>query len=165
MFDDGSPIYRQIAEQIKSDVLAGTLAADSQVMSTNEYAAYYRINPATAARAFTQLVDEGVLYKRRGIGMFVSPDARERLLRTHRERFMAEVVDPMVVEAAVIGISITEVIDRIHELDRAAGGTGDRTASSATVPPPGGVGSPTDAAPPPTEDDRGRRHPPREEGP
>lgn len=121
MFDDGTPIYRQIAEQIKRDVLIGTLAAEDQVMSTNEYAAFYRINPATAARAFAELVDEGVLYKRRGIGMFVTPDARERLIHTHRERFMAEVVDPMVAEAAVIGISIPEILARIHELDRASG--------------------------------------------
>ena len=54
MFDDRSPIYRQIAERIKADVLSGALKADEQVMSTNQYAAYYRINPATAAKAFQQ---------------------------------------------------------------------------------------------------------------
>ncbi|WP_166354287.1 GntR family transcriptional regulator [Phytoactinopolyspora limicola] len=114
MFDDRSPIYYQIAEAIKNDILSGALGADDQVMSTNQYAAFYRINPATAAKGFAQLVDEGVLYKRRGIGMFVSPDARQRLLTERRERFFAEVVDPMVDEARVIGIPLEEIVDRIQ---------------------------------------------------
>ncbi len=114
MFDDGSPIYRQIAGRIKADILSGALNADKQVMSTNQYAAFYRINPATAAKAFQQLVDEGVLYKRRGIGMFVSPGARDALRAGRRERFFDDVVDPMVDEARAIGIPLDEVIGRIR---------------------------------------------------
>lgn len=117
MFDDRSPIYRQIAERIKADVLSGTLEADEQIMSTNQYATFYRINPATAAKAFQQLVEEGVLYKRRGIGMFVSPDAREHLRRQHRDRFFADVVEPMISQAKAIGIPLDDVIARIRELD------------------------------------------------
>lgn len=116
MFDDRSPIYHQIAESIKNDILSGELGADEQVMSTNQYAAYYRINPATAAKGFQQLVDEGVLYKRRGIGMFVSPDARDALLAQRREHFFADVVEPMVAEARVIGIPLDDVVARIHSL-------------------------------------------------
>lgn len=115
MFDDRSPIYHQIAEAIKNDILGGELGADDQVMSTNQYAAFYRINPATAAKGFAQLVDEGILYKRRGIGMFVSPDARERLLAQRRERFFAEVVDPLIDEARVIGIPLEDVVARIQQ--------------------------------------------------
>jgi DNA-binding transcriptional regulator YhcF (GntR family) len=89
-------------------------------MSTNQYAAFYRINPATAAKGFHQLIDEGVLYKRRGVGMFVSPDARERLLRQRRDRFFAEVVDPLVTEAKMIGIPLSDVIRRLESLDSAA---------------------------------------------
>ncbi|SDS81013.1 MULTISPECIES: GntR family transcriptional regulator [Jiangella] len=116
MFDDRSPIYHQIAESIKNDILSGELGADEQVMSTNQYAAYYRINPATAAKGFQQLVDEGVLYKRRGIGMFVSPQARDALLSQRRERFFADVVEPMVAEARVIGIPLDDVVARIQTL-------------------------------------------------
>ena len=76
VFDDRSPIYQQIADKIKDDILSGALREDEQIMSTNQYAAFYRINPATAAKGFHQLIDEGILYKRRGIGMFVAPDAR-----------------------------------------------------------------------------------------
>jgi DNA-binding transcriptional regulator YhcF (GntR family) len=114
VFDDRSPIYRQIAEQIKSDVLRGVLGADEQVMSTNQYAAFYRINPATAAKAFQQLVDEGVVYKKRGIGMFVSPTARDSLRAQRREHFFADVLDPMVAEARAIGIPIEEIVEHLR---------------------------------------------------
>src|SRR3954452_5999974 len=93
VFDDRSPIYQQIADRIRDDVLSGALKEDEQVMSTNQYAAYYQINPATAAKGFAELVDEGVLYKKRGIGMFVSPDAREKLREARRQRFFTAVVD------------------------------------------------------------------------
>jgi GntR family transcriptional regulator len=114
MFDERSPIYLQIAEGIKDDVLSGALKEDEQVMSTNQYAAFYQINPATAAKGFAQLVDEGVLYKKRGIGMFVSPDARDRLRKQRRERFFAEVVDPMLAEARIIGIPVRDVVRHIE---------------------------------------------------
>ena len=113
MFDDRSPIYQQIADQIKNDILSGALGEDEQVMSTNQYATFYRINPATAAKGFHQLIDEGVLYKRRGLGVFVSPNARERLRGQRRERFFDEVVDPMVAEARILGVDLDDVIRRI----------------------------------------------------
>lgn len=117
VFDDRSPIYRQIADQVKADVVSGTLGGDEQVMSTNQYAAYYRINPATVAKAFQQLVDEQVLYKKRGIGMFVTPTARDALRARRRERFFSDVVDPMVAEAKAVGIPIDEVVARIQQLE------------------------------------------------
>ena len=116
MFDDRSPIYRQIADQVKAEVVSGTLDGDQQVMSTNQYAAFYRINPATVAKAFQQLVDEQVLYKKRGIGMFVSPTARDALRARRRETFFSDVVDPMVAEAKAVGGPLAEVVARIERL-------------------------------------------------
>ena len=121
VFDDRSPIYRQIAEQIEDEVLSGTLDGDEQVMSTNKYATFHRINPATVNKAFQQLVDDGILYKRRGIGMFVSPQARETLRVRRRKSFFTDVVEPMVRQAAAIGIELPELIDRINELARGNG--------------------------------------------
>jgi DNA-binding transcriptional regulator YhcF (GntR family) len=121
VFDDRSPIYRQIAEQVKADVVSGALGGDEQVMSTNQYAAYYRINPATVAKAFQRLVDEQVLYKKRGIGMFVSPTARDALRAQRRETFFSDVVDPMVAEAKAVGIPLDEVVTRIRQLDGKGG--------------------------------------------
>ena len=122
MFDDGSPIYRQIADRIKADVAAGRLAPDAQVMSTNQYAAFYGINPATAAKAFAQLVDEGVLYKRRGVGMFVAGGARETLLSARRTHYFDDVLAPALAEAETIGIAPEDILafvkDRTKRQDR-----------------------------------------------
>ncbi|MGH8793546.1 MAG: GntR family transcriptional regulator [Stackebrandtia sp.] len=114
MFDDSSPIYLQIAERVKSEILSGALAEDSQVMSTNQYAAAYRINPATAGKGLHELLDEGIIYKRRGIGMFVSPGARARLREQRSARFFADVVDPMVDEACAVGIPLDDVVDYVR---------------------------------------------------
>jgi DNA-binding transcriptional regulator YhcF (GntR family) len=115
MFDERSPIYLQIAEQIKNDIVSGALAEDEQVMSTNQYAAFYRINPATAAKGFAQLVDEGVLYKKRGIGMFVSPNVREMLRSDRKEVFFSDVVEPVIREAKALGVPLRDVIHYIRQ--------------------------------------------------
>ena len=112
--DDDRPIFVQIAEMIENAIIDGSLPEEHQAPSTNELAAFHRINPATAAKGFQQLVDEGILFKRRGIGMFVSPSARARLLEQRRTRFFDEVVDRMVDEARMIGIPLDEVIRYIE---------------------------------------------------
>jgi DNA-binding transcriptional regulator YhcF (GntR family) len=114
VFDDRSPIYRQIADRIKADVASGTLAPDEQVMSTNQYASFYGINPATAQKAFQQLMDEGVLYKKRGLGMFVAAGAREALLAEKRQRYFDAVLAPALDEAAAIGIDPQELRDALE---------------------------------------------------
>jgi DNA-binding transcriptional regulator YhcF (GntR family) len=118
VFDGRDPVYLQIADQIREDVLRGDLAEEEQVMSTTQYATSFRINPATAARAFAELVDEGVLVKRRGIGMFVATGARERLLAQRRETFFADVVDPVAEQARVLGIPLADVVDRLRGVAR-----------------------------------------------
>src|SRR5689334_5651957 len=115
MFDGRDPLYVQIADQIRSDVLTGSLRAEEQVMSTTQYATTFRINPATAAKAFAELVDEGVLYKRRGIGMFVAEGARERLLAQRQASFFADVVEPMLAQARVLGIGVEEIVEHLRQ--------------------------------------------------
>ncbi len=116
MFDGRDPIYLQIADGIRDEILSGTLGEEEQVMSTTQYATTYRINPATAAKAFAQLVDEGVVYKRRGVGIFVSPGARERLLAARRETFFADVVEPVAEQARLLGVPIEDVVDRLRSV-------------------------------------------------
>jgi DNA-binding transcriptional regulator YhcF (GntR family) len=121
VFDGRDPIYRQIADQIRTDVVEGTLLEDEQVMSTTQYATTFRINPATAAKAFAELIDEGILYKKRGLGTFVAPGARERLLQERRERFFADQLRPVLDEARRIGITlgaISDFIDRAQHEER-----------------------------------------------
>ena len=83
-------------------------------MSTNQYAAFHRINPATAAKAFQQLVDEGLLYKRRGVGMFVAPGSAEKLRAERRAEFVDTRVVPLVTEARCIGLSSDDVIGAVR---------------------------------------------------
>jgi DNA-binding transcriptional regulator YhcF (GntR family) len=116
VFDGRDPIYVQIADQIRADVLRGDLRPEEQVMSTTQYATTFRINPATAAKAFAQLVDDGILYKRRGVGMFVAPDARAKLQAEGRESFFAEVVDPVAERALALGVPLADVIARLRAI-------------------------------------------------
>ncbi|WP_462418987.1 GntR family transcriptional regulator [Kytococcus sp. Marseille-QA3725] len=114
-FDDRTPIYLQIAERIRRDVAAGELGEGDQVMSTTQYATTHRINPATAGKALSLLVDEGVLEKRRGVGMFVTAGARDRVLATRREAFWGEVFDPALAEARTLGIDAEALVARIAD--------------------------------------------------
>jgi GntR family transcriptional regulator len=113
--DEGRPLFQQIAEQIEGSILDGTLAADTQVPSTNELAAFHRINPATAAKGTNVLADDGLLEKRRGIGMFVATGARQRLLARRRAEFTQRYVAPLLSEAARLGIDTGELFDLIKE--------------------------------------------------
>ncbi|WP_423920483.1 GntR family transcriptional regulator [Frigoribacterium sp. 2-23] len=117
MLDDGTPIFQQLAAQIEDDVLNGTYAEESPVASTNELAAFYRINPATAGKAVNLLVDRGILYKRRGIGMFVASGARDLLAAARRERFAEQYVRPLVHEATALGIDIP-TLQRLIEQEK-----------------------------------------------
>ncbi|WP_120521289.1 GntR family transcriptional regulator [Arthrobacter celericrescens] len=109
MIDDSRPIFVQIAELIENDIVDGTLAEEAQVPSTNEFAAFHRINPATAAKGVNVLVDSGILYKRRGIGMFVATGARAKLVARRTEQFFEQYVRPLTVEARKLGISPQEL--------------------------------------------------------
>ena len=104
MIDEGKPIFVQIAEQLEDDIIDGVYPAETQVPSTNEFAAFHRINPATAGKGMGLLVDEGILYKKRGIGMFVTEGARERLIAKRRDAFPEEFLRPLLAEAAKLGI-------------------------------------------------------------
>jgi len=113
--DESRPIFVQIAEGIENDILAGVIAEETQVPSTNEFAAYYRINPATAGKGVNLLVDEGVLYKKRGIGMFVAEGSRARIVAKRRDQFRSEFVQPLVAEAAKLGITRSQLAEMIRK--------------------------------------------------
>jgi DNA-binding transcriptional regulator YhcF (GntR family) len=102
--DEGTPLFVQIAEQLADDIVDGVLAEGQRAPSTNELAAFYRINPATAAKGINVLVEDAVLEKRRGIGMFVAAGAREQLRAMRRKKFAEQYLDPMLAEARRLGI-------------------------------------------------------------
>ena len=114
MFDGRDPLYRQIGDQLRADVLRGTLAEGDQVMSTTQYATTFRINPATAARAFAELVDDGVLEVHRGIGTFVRAGAREHLRSARAATFVADALDPVLEQALDLGLDPRAVVDHVR---------------------------------------------------
>jgi GntR family transcriptional regulator len=113
--DDSRPIFVQIAEQIENDIISGAMAEGTQVPSTNDFAAFHRINPATALKGVNLLVDAGILTKRRGIGMFVATGAQARLIAQRREHFSAEYLRPLLAEAQKLGIGRPELTDMIRK--------------------------------------------------
>ena len=103
------PIFQQIAETIESGILEGLYKVDDRVPSTNEFAKYYQINPATAAKGINQLVEQGILFKKRGIGMFVGDNARAIILSKRKDRFYTDFIIPLQNEAMKLGITSEEL--------------------------------------------------------
>ena len=108
-------IYLQIAESIEDDILRRTVDEESQAPSTNQLAAMYRINPATAAKGINILVSDGTLYKKRGLGMFVSSGAVERIKKKRREAFFGRYIEPLLDEASNLDLPKDEIIRMIKE--------------------------------------------------
>ena len=116
-------IYIQIKEMIEDDILRDVLLEEERVPSTNELARLYAINPATAAKGVNLLVDEGILYKKRGIGMFVSTGAKAQIRGKRREQFYDNYVKSLMAEATSLGITKKELVEMI--LDAKDGGMAD----------------------------------------
>ncbi len=106
---EDKPIFVQIAEQLEASILDGSVNEGERVPSTNEFAKHYQINPATAAKGINQLVDEDILFKKRGVGMFVAEGAREKILSKRKDAFYKDFVVPMKKEAEKLGIHLEEL--------------------------------------------------------
>jgi len=106
-------IYIQIREMIENDILRDILLEGERVPSTNELARAYSINPATAAKGVNLLVDEGILYKKRGIGMFVATGAKAKIMEKRKQNFYDDYVKRLVSEARSLGITKEELITMI----------------------------------------------------
>ena len=112
--NEQSLIYQQIAAMLEDDILRGVYREEEQVPSTNELSRAYNINPATAGKGLNLRVGEGILYKRRGLGMFVSPGAAEKVKEKRRAAFAARYVAPMVREGTSLGLSGAELLELVQ---------------------------------------------------
>ena len=110
---DDKSIYIQIGEMIEDEILRDILKEEEQVPSTTELSKFYKINPATAAKGINLLVDKDILYKKRGIGMFVQTGAKERIMEARKQSFYDTYVEKIINEAKLIGISKEELINMI----------------------------------------------------
>ena len=113
-FVSGIPIYVQIADNIRSQILRGALHDGDQLTSTTEYATTYRINPATAGKAFAILVDEGLVEKRRGIGMFVAEGARASLIEAGLRTYVGDTLYPAVEAGLALGLDIDSIANHVR---------------------------------------------------
>ena len=109
-------IYIQVAEIIENEILLGNINEGDQAPSTNQFAKIYNINPATARKGLNLLVDEGILYKKRGIGMFVADGAYQKIIKKRQTIFYKEVLPEIIQEADRLEITLEEIIDRIKEI-------------------------------------------------
>ncbi|WP_394232070.1 GntR family transcriptional regulator [Niallia oryzisoli] len=111
--DGTKPIYMQIAEWLETEIMNGHFQTDEKVYSQYQLAEMYTINPATAAKGLNLLADENILYKKRGLGMFVSENAKERIIQKRKNQTLKRLIEEVVLEARRLKIGETELIDMI----------------------------------------------------
>ncbi|MGN7311935.1 GntR family transcriptional regulator [Alkalicoccobacillus gibsonii] len=114
--DENRPIFQQIKEMIEEDIVEGILPEGDKAPSTNQLVAYYKINPQTVLKGVNELVDNGILFKKRGVGMFVAEGAREKLRTLRKRTFQEEYVWSMLQEAKRLGISEQEIRSMMDDL-------------------------------------------------
>jgi DNA-binding transcriptional regulator YhcF (GntR family) len=107
--DNDRPIFLQVKEAIENDILTGQLKPDEQIPSNSQLVSFFGINPVTVHKGVTLLLDGGVVYKKRGLGMFVSPDAPAMLRKRHGSTFAKEFVEPAIKQAHLLGIGKQEL--------------------------------------------------------
>lgn len=112
-FDDQSPIYSQLADQLEKMIFTGTFAAGDQVPSTTQLSRELSINPATVLKGMNQLVDKGLLEKKRGRGMFVTAGARAAITKQRKDNFYRDYVKSMIAEAKRLRLSEEHLMDLI----------------------------------------------------
>jgi len=114
--NDRKPIFEQIKDWISDQIISGTLKEDDRVPSTNEIVQFYKVNHLTVAKGVNQLVNQGIIYKKRGVGMFVAPDAKEKLMGERKQNFKEEYLKPMMDEARKLGLTNEEISQLITEM-------------------------------------------------
>ena len=112
-FNEDIPIYQQIANAIEDGILKGIYEEESQIPSTTEISVTYKINPATVRKGFNLLVSEEIIYKKRGLGMFVCSGAKEKLKEKRKHKFFDSYILTLIDEAKRLGITIDEIMDMI----------------------------------------------------
>ncbi len=111
-------IYLQIAEMIENDILRDVLLEEERAPSTNELSKLYNINPATAAKGINLLVDRGILYKKRGVGMFISVGSKEKIKETRKQDFARDYIEPLLTEASALGLTTKDLLDMISRNEK-----------------------------------------------
>ena len=113
-FESEKPIFVQLADWLSDSIISGAIKEEEQIPSTTEMSVQLKINPATALKGVNMLVDKGIIYKKRGLGMFVAQGAVESLKKERQSDFFGEYIKKMLDEAAKLGLTKQDVIDMIE---------------------------------------------------
>ena len=116
--NESQPVFAQIMEIIESDIITGAYHADDLIISTTQISKVYSVNPTTAVKAVSKLVDAGILYKKRGIGMCVAAGAREKISARRKDVFLNQTIDALLAEARTLGISMDELTKVLKDKDK-----------------------------------------------
>jgi GntR family transcriptional regulator len=114
-FEDDRPIFIQIAEGIEDSILSGAFPEESQIPSITEFSVNYKINPATALKGINLLVDQEIVYKKRGVGMFVAEGAVRKLRQKRKDTFYQDYIEAMIAEARRLELSAAEIKEMIEK--------------------------------------------------
>ncbi|WP_188624680.1 GntR family transcriptional regulator [Caldalkalibacillus thermarum] len=123
--DGTKPIYVQIAEWLETEILSGNIAADEKIYSQYQLAEMFNINPATAAKGLKLLAEQNILYKKRGLGMFVSSQAKELILHRRKNETLIHLVEELITEAQRVGLSVTELLSLVQSSYQQRKGKGE----------------------------------------
>ncbi len=116
-WNDSAPIYRQLKERVLSMILDGSLKAGDALPSVRQIAADFQLNPITVSRAYQELVDDNLVEKRRGLGMYVLDGAAAQLLATERERFLRDEWPAMLARIERLGLSLSQLVRSVEAND------------------------------------------------
>jgi DNA-binding transcriptional regulator YhcF (GntR family) len=110
-WNDSTPIYRQLRDRVVAMILDGVLKQGDPLPSVRQVAADFQINPITVSKAYQELVDENLVEKRRGLGMYVTEGARSALLKSERDRFLSDEWPQLYARLARLGLSLKDLME------------------------------------------------------
>lgn len=113
-FNNDKPIYLQLSEELEDAIIAGAYQEETQIPSTTEISVNYKINPATALKGINILVDNGIVYKKRGLGMFVANGSKEKILEQRKVDFFESYIKSLVTEAKKLSISKEDILKMLE---------------------------------------------------
>ncbi len=117
-FSNDKAIYLQMADRLCDEILAGTYGADGRIPSVREYAVMLEVNTNTAVKAYDALARDGIIYNRRGLGYFVSPEARDTIMQSRRREFIDRTLPEMFRNMRLLGIGMDEVTEMWNQCER-----------------------------------------------
>lgn len=112
-FDNDKPLFMQIRDKIEDQIVNGQLKEHDQIPSTNQLVQFYKINHITVSKGIHLLEESGIVYKKRGLGVFVAEGAKEKLLKQRQSSFAEQYVYPLLMEAVKLGISNEDIFEMI----------------------------------------------------